>query len=363
MPQKRSYETIDLTGDEDFRPSQSQRLVDSTYSSNIHSQTDRDTWLDETEEGAADDLVLSALDSIDSASFNYQLYGIVNTKVVGVQHYRGLASAGEYVILRREPSNPYDINAIRVENVRREQIGHIPRAMASKLASYMDSGALKVEGSLTGYIGSFDGPIALKLFGTSDPVDRANLRNQMKADRLSSQIIDQKERETKKRKAEELKKIAAAKRSQGMKGRGGQQWDANNQMGLVGTFSQMEAVPSQSLDEIVNSSQAFNPREMGEVVEKFGLDESALAAMLMADCPTKLKTQLLPYQRQAVGYPLKSVVRSSLIENSCTGYWRRKTLASHLKARMTPFSSGNDLSTTKQSSLTSLRIFPSRISS
>ena len=31
----------------------------------------------------------------------------------------------------------YDSNAIRVDNVRREQIGHIPRQMASTLARYM----------------------------------------------------------------------------------------------------------------------------------------------------------------------------------------------------------------------------------
>ena len=31
----------------------------------------------------------------------------------------------------------YDHNAIRVDNVRREQIGHIPRQIAAKLARYM----------------------------------------------------------------------------------------------------------------------------------------------------------------------------------------------------------------------------------
>ena len=63
--------------------------------------------------------------------------GILNTKIVGVQYYTGYASVGEYVLVRREPSNPYDPNALRVENVRRDQIGHIPRTMASKLAKYM----------------------------------------------------------------------------------------------------------------------------------------------------------------------------------------------------------------------------------
>ena len=63
--------------------------------------------------------------------------GILDTKIVGVQYYSGHATPGEHVIVRREPSNPYDSNALRVENVQREQIGHIPRTMASKLAKYM----------------------------------------------------------------------------------------------------------------------------------------------------------------------------------------------------------------------------------
>ena len=76
---------------------------------------------------AADTAVLTLID----------LLGILNTKIVGVQYYTGYATPGEHVIVRREPSNPYDSNAIRVENVQRAQIGHIPRTMASKLANYM----------------------------------------------------------------------------------------------------------------------------------------------------------------------------------------------------------------------------------
>ena len=75
---------------------------------------------------------------------------------MGIQYYRGHATNGEFVIIRREPSNQactlpdplylyissnsgmqYDHNAFRVDNVRREQIGHIPRQMAAKLARYM----------------------------------------------------------------------------------------------------------------------------------------------------------------------------------------------------------------------------------
>lgn len=63
--------------------------------------------------------------------------GILNSKIVGVQYYTGYASVGEYVLVRREPRNSYDSNALRVENVQRDQIGHIPRTVAATLAKYM----------------------------------------------------------------------------------------------------------------------------------------------------------------------------------------------------------------------------------
>ena len=163
-----------------------------------------------------------------------------------------------------------------------------------------------MEGSLSGRVGSYDCPIALKLFGTSEPVERANLRSQMKADSLPCTIIDQKEKEAKKRKADELKKIAAAKKGKGGKtGGGGQQWGPSSQNDYAGTPSQSIGASSQSIEDLIDGSERFNPREVGSVVEKFGAGEDALAAMPMADCPKKLATQLLPYQRQALAWLLE----------------------------------------------------------
>ena len=163
-----------------------------------------------------------------------------------------------------------------------------------------------MEGSLSGRVGSYDCPIVLKLFGTSEPVERANLRSQMKADRLPSAVIDEKEKEAKKRKAEELKKIAAAKKGKGGKAGGdGQQWGHSSQNDYEGTLSQGNGNSSQSIEDLIDGSERFNPREVGSLVEKFGAGEDALAAMPMADCPQKLATQLLPYQRQALAWLLE----------------------------------------------------------
>ncbi|GAA3299278.1 hypothetical protein GCM10020218_088610 [Dactylosporangium vinaceum] len=48
------------------------------------------------------------------------------SKIVGVRYYRGQATIGEHVLLKREPHNQYDRNAIRVDNVMGAQVGHIP---------------------------------------------------------------------------------------------------------------------------------------------------------------------------------------------------------------------------------------------
>ena len=43
-----------------------------------------------------------------------------------MQYYRGKISNGEMVVLDREPTNPYDSNAIRASNVAHAQVGSLP---------------------------------------------------------------------------------------------------------------------------------------------------------------------------------------------------------------------------------------------
>ncbi|KAJ6499180.1 SNF2 family N-terminal domain-containing protein [Mycena sanguinolenta] len=75
-----------------------------------------------------------------------ELYVTMQTDVVGVQYYRGMVGAGEEVRLTREPTNPYDRNAIKVENIASTQVGHIPKKVASKLSPLLDQGLVSVEG-------------------------------------------------------------------------------------------------------------------------------------------------------------------------------------------------------------------------
>ncbi|KAK1869862.1 hypothetical protein I4F81_012327 [Pyropia yezoensis] len=74
----------------------------------------------------------------DDASDDDVHLGAVACSIVGMRYYQGVVHQGEWVELVREPSNPYDANAIRVENMARVQVGHISRGEAFYLAPFMD---------------------------------------------------------------------------------------------------------------------------------------------------------------------------------------------------------------------------------
>lgn len=160
-----------------------------------------------------------------------------------------------------------------------------------------------VEGSLAGEKCFYDCPISLRLFGTSDPIERANLKARMKADRLPVEALDQREKEAKRKKVEDLKKFQDEKRAMAARARSRQQHSVgSSQFEYSGSSSQRDETPARSLEEIIGDSQRFNPREVGEFVEKFGAGEEVLSKMAMAELPEKLATKLLPYQRQALAW-------------------------------------------------------------
>src|SRR5690349_8778258 len=140
-------------------------------------------------------------------------------KIVGCRYYNGHINPEEMVVLVREPHNQYDRNAIRVDNVRADQIGHIPRGVAAKLAPFMDDRSLMIEGATTGYKEVSDCPIALKLYGTYDPTAPVTLKERMRAAKLPLGEFNQREREEKaqvkaeqQREKERLKALKAARK-------------------------------------------------------------------------------------------------------------------------------------------------------
>ncbi|KAB0402366.1 hypothetical protein E2I00_007445, partial [Balaenoptera physalus] len=75
------------------------------------------------------------------------LFGTLRGHVVGLRYYTGVVNNNEMVALQREPDNPYDKNAIKVNNVNGNQVGHIKKDLAAALAYIMDNKLAQVEGS------------------------------------------------------------------------------------------------------------------------------------------------------------------------------------------------------------------------
>ena len=280
-----------------------------------HSQDERQSWLADEESDDVNDIVGS---SQDDAIFSEDLrhYDDLATKIVGVQYYRGYANAGEHVLIRREPGNPYDSNAIRVDNVNATQIGHIPRRIAEKLAKYIDRGDLVCEGQLSGVIGNYDCPLNVRMFGP-DPNSETGktLTERMKADKLPIAAVKEAERREKaaekarkdaekQRQQEEKRRLAEARKAAAAAGKGGRVPSSSQDPQWAASQAQRDGSSQPVMDNILEASQRFNPRDVGATAEQYGMQEAALKDMPLAKQPEAIKTEMLPYQLQALQWLL-----------------------------------------------------------
>ncbi|KAK2067652.1 hypothetical protein P8C59_001368 [Phyllachora maydis] len=203
-----------------------------------------------------------------------------HTKIVGVRYYDGYAVAGEIVICKREPSNPYDSNAIRVDNCYRQQIGHIPRNVAAKLAAYLDTGEIMIEARLTGEKGLYDCPMRVYIYGTSDPLARADLETRLKSDRLVTATQLKNTR----------KQIEAVRIPTGLKSGRSTAGIAKNE-------------PPPSVEALAMASQTVQVQARADYVKSLAaMDEHQLSKMPLAQQPSKLRATLLPYQLQGLAW-------------------------------------------------------------
>jgi SWI/SNF-related matrix-associated actin-dependent regulator of chromatin subfamily A3 len=94
-------------------------------------------------------------------------FGDHETQLVGLRHYCGTITSGDRVVLVREPLNPYDANAIKVNNSRAVQVGHIKRETAAAFAPLMDKKLVRVEGIVVGAVTPYSAPIELRVYGSA----------------------------------------------------------------------------------------------------------------------------------------------------------------------------------------------------
>ena len=266
--------------------------------------------IDSDDDDDASQEVPDSTQGYNEQQYSYSLYGMLHNKIVGVRYYNGYATVGEMVICRREPQNQYDRNAIQVLNVQGEQIGHIPKTWAAKLAKYMDNRSLLVEAHITGPKGMFDCPIEIRLYGTNEPVERENLLAQMREDKLPvGHVADRKRKEAAAQKERQRLAKEAAKRAKknggAVVGVGeGQNWENGMSDYMAGSSQSDGMGPGPSLEDIIGGSERFNPRNFENVVEEFGVKEQDLAAMPKAAQPKALQTELHPFQLQGLQWML-----------------------------------------------------------
>ena len=87
------------------------------------------------------------IDSDDDLDMDIEVpFGTFRADIVGIRYYKGRVNSREMVSLQREPHNPYDCNAIRVNNIYGVQVGHIKREQAKVLARIVDRKKARLEG-------------------------------------------------------------------------------------------------------------------------------------------------------------------------------------------------------------------------
>ena len=193
----------------------------------------------------------------------------------------------------------YDRNAIRMDNVQGQQIGHIPRKLAEKLAPYIvrysnleasnyaanhmqDRGQIVLDAFLTGMVAGWDCPVRLDFYGPSDFFARNHLEKLLKEDKLL--------------KANDMKKTRIAAEARKKSGLG--LTSAVSTQGLGGGDAGEETKPEVLLQYLQDTSQAANFRKGGDAIQGVTLSEEFLSKMPMTEQPKHLQSKLLPYQLQ-----------------------------------------------------------------
>ncbi|KAI0530233.1 hypothetical protein GGR58DRAFT_494135 [Xylaria digitata] len=217
-------------------------------------------------------------DTVESPLLEF--YGTLDNKIVGVRYYNSIVTPGESIVCCRDPGNPFDHNAVRVDNIMGSQIGHLPRTLAQKLAPYLDRGDIVLDGVLNGNKGPYDCPIRLYFYGTSDPAVRLELEAKLKADKL---LKATELRNT--RKEAEAQRLIAQERK--------------NDTPALGLSAPGQ---SQSRQVVLGDSEAIDFRTDSSVLDVLNMDEAALSAMPQATQPDTIQSNLLFHQLQGLAW-------------------------------------------------------------
>ncbi|CAG8539788.1 2666_t:CDS:1 [Funneliformis caledonium] len=220
-------------------------------------------------------------DPVDDVGAVEKLYGVIKTKIVGVRYYDGVVNKNESVSITREPRNPYDRNALRVDNTLGVQVGHIPRDAASALAPLIDNGSIRIEGTILGNKGVYTIALLVHVFGIQERED------------LTTRIL--------KAKGFNVEPLQPTSQARG-KGR---------------------KVPeeNEAWRELVRQGQSLDKRSTKKILQEVGISIIDLARLPEAPQPDALITPLLSYQRQGLGWMLSNEHPADPTADVATQFW------------------------------------------
>ncbi|EMP38013.1 Helicase-like transcription factor [Chelonia mydas] len=119
--------------------------------------------------GLEDFLCTDDIPGTDEDMDSAVLFGTLRGNVVGLRYYTGVVNNNEMVALQREPNNLYDKNAVKVNNVNGNQVGHIKKELAAPLAYIMDNKLAIVEGVVPyGAQNAFTMPVQMSFWGKEE---------------------------------------------------------------------------------------------------------------------------------------------------------------------------------------------------
>ncbi|KAF8429565.1 helicase SWR1 [Tirmania nivea] len=236
---------------------------------------------------------------------------------VGIRYYSGVATPGEQ----------YDRNAIQVLSVVRVQIGHLPKEKAAKLSPMMDARRIHLAAVVKEEKTLFELPLMVDVYAcTGDELDQDGIINELaRVDIFFTPESNRRRMElrniSRKRKAEEARILAerrlganlgpmfgSSQRPDAFLAPFGFQTQAT--YGYQNTWSSQPPLVQnylelQKLQDLVNESQKIAARDLGNVVEKFGISEADLEKMPKGVQPQGLSIELLPYQLQGLHWLLQ----------------------------------------------------------
>lgn len=98
----------------------------------------------------------------------FELFGRLDTWIVGIQYYDGaLGLETSDVFFARDPDNPFDPNAVAVLTRHGQQIGHIPRYDAEFFSPLIADGVIALKGQVGESNRGDRLPLALEVYATS----------------------------------------------------------------------------------------------------------------------------------------------------------------------------------------------------